>query len=336
MHGRIVITGGCGFIGTNLVGLLIEKGFSCLTIVDRVLRWRFNGHRVPPRGIEFLELDIRSPEFARELTRIRPAVVVHLAGIHYIPYCNEHPSEAWSVNVKGTQAVLDAALASGVERFFLASTAAVYERSSNPHAETDRLGPEDIYGLCKLTNERQVRAAAVGSRCEFAIGRIFNAVGAYETNPHLIPEILVRLKSRRRIEIGNAESKRDYVHVKDVSTAIFKMVSQTHSQVDVCNIGTGKSWSAVEVLGTLSTILEERIECVSSEKHQRRVDRPILVADNSKIRHEYGWEPQQTFEQALRDALNYAWSVSAVRHEAGSSSKEEQPGDLLPRRLARQ
>ena len=66
--GRILITGGCGFVGTNLVALLIEKGLSHLTIVvDRVLRWRLSGHLTTPKGIEFLELDIRSSGFAKAL-----------------------------------------------------------------------------------------------------------------------------------------------------------------------------------------------------------------------------------------------------------------------------
>ena len=305
--GRILITGGCGFVGTNLVALLIEKGLSHLTIVvDRVLRWRLSGHLTTPKGIEFLELDIRSSGFAKALAKIKPATVVHLAGIHYIPYCNEHSSEAWSVNVKGTQSVLDAAVACGVERFFLASTAAVYQSSSKPHAEADKLGPMDLYGLCKLTNEPQVSGAAARSRCEFAIGRIFNAVGAYETNPHLIPDILERLKSGRRIEVGNAESKRDYVHVKDVSSAILRMVFNLHSQIDVCNIGTGTSWSALEVVQVLSSLLGDKVECVPSERHRRRIDRPVLTADIRKIKRDYGWAPEYTFEQALRDALKHA------------------------------
>src|SRR5262249_45889154 len=152
----------------------------------------------------------------------------------------------------------------------------------------------------------------VQSHCRFAIGRIFNVVGPYETNPHLIPEILKRLKTSRRIEIGNVESERDYVHVEDVSRAIVRMIQGIDSSLDICNIGTGQSWNALQVLQVLSTILGENIECAPSARYKRRVDRPMLAADIRKIKRDYGWEPEHSFERALRDALQYAWSEAAM------------------------
>jgi UDP-glucose 4-epimerase len=295
-----LITGGCGFIGTNLLLELVKGGFSRIVVADKLCRWRAGK---PPEGVEFLKLDILSPEFERVMGTVKPSIVVHLAALHYIPYCNEHPEEAWRTNVDGTQAVLDAAVANGAERFFLASTAAVYKSSLTPHVETDSLGAMDTYGLCKIRNEQQVQEAASRSGCRFAVGRIFNVVGAYETNPHLIPEILERLKVSRRIEVGNLESKRDYVHAGDVARGIVRMVSGIGDSVDTCNLGTGRAWSPVEVVKVLSAILGESIECVSSPQHQRAVDRPMLAADNSRMRHRYGWQPRESLEQALRDAL---------------------------------
>ena len=301
MNDKVLITGGCGFVGTNLIPLLVEGGFSRLAVVDKTGRWPLG----MPGGTEFFEMDILSFDFAETVAKIKPSTVIHLAAIADIPYCNEHPSEAWNVHVRGTQAVIDATITCGAERFFHASTMAVYCNSPTLHLETDKLEPADVYGQCKVENERQIRVAASRSHCKFAVGRIFNVVGAYERNPHLIPDILKRLRTSRRIEVGNMESKRDYIHVRDVSRGIIRMLSGINNPIDFCNIGTGEARSVVDVIHVLSEILGEKIECVSSVRHRRLVDRPFVAADNSKLRNNYGWKPEESFKQALRDAMEH-------------------------------
>ena len=301
----ILITGGCGFIGTNLIRALIQHKLSPITIVDRKPKPGADYGAGKDTDLEFVQLDIRSPELASVLAHRQVNTVVHLAALHYIPYCEQHPEEAWEVNVRGTEAVLTACATHRVERFFMASTAAVYKSSSSPHVEEDPLEAMDVYGRTKVANEQQVRAAAGAGEGCYAIGRLFNAVGAFETNPHLIPEIIKRIQVSNRIEIGNTESRRDYIHVRDVCSGIIKIILGLDSKLEICNIGSGESYSVKEVVERLSGIIGRPLELIPSERLQRRVDRPMLVANNTRLREKYAWSPRYSFDEALRDALDF-------------------------------
>ena len=88
------------------------------------------------------------------INKIRPNIIIHLAAIHFIPYCNEHPYDSSDINIRGTMHILDAAKNAGVEKVLFASTAAVYPIYDEAVSEKHEVGPLDIYGLSKLTCER--------------------------------------------------------------------------------------------------------------------------------------------------------------------------------------
>jgi UDP-glucose 4-epimerase len=303
---RILITGGCGFVGSNLVRRLIAEDRYVITVVDNLSRGKHSNLGELARRVEMLELDINSPDLDGIFQSRNFAVVVHLSAIHYIPYCESHPTETCRTNIEGTQAVLDLSIKYGVKRFFLASSGAVYASAEKPHKETDDLSPLDIYGLTKITNESQVKLAARKGDCSFIIGRIFNVIGPGETNPHLVPELIERAKQSKCIEVGNVQSKRDYIHVADVCEAIRTLTLSARSQVATFNIGTGKPYDVVEVIECLSHVMGTKLEYKSTVRFSRKVDRPLLEADISRIQAEYGWRPRFTLEDGIRDAFRHS------------------------------
>jgi UDP-glucose 4-epimerase len=301
---NILITGGCGFVGLHVIDELIAKGYKRISVLDNFFRAAKSFIKSKP--VEVIECDIRSKGVLKTIfTGKKFSTVIHLAAIHYIPYCNQNPEETIAVNVNGTQNVLDAAAETGVKRFFLASSAAVYANLDRAFREEDPAEPLDIYGLTKLTNEYQARVASIDSSCLFAIGRLFNAVGAYETNPHLVPELVKRVKESSLIEIGNADPKRDYVHVKDIASGIVALTFQNSSRFDVLNIGSGKCYSVLDVVDGLSKLMNKKLEAVPNPKYMRKVDRALLLADISKMKIKFHWTPKYSLLDALGDALEF-------------------------------
>ena len=118
-------------------------------------------------------------------------MIIHLAAVHFIPDCDADPEACLSTNVLGTQVALDSAQGSATVRAFVyASTVAVYQPSVEPHHESSRLAPTDVYGSSKLAGEQLVAWLGRRTGMPTGIARLSNVYGPDETNPHLIPVVI--------------------------------------------------------------------------------------------------------------------------------------------------
>lgn len=304
--GRALVTGGAGFLGPHLVRRLLAAGWTVLALDN--LR---NGRREhvaefsPNRKYQFCHGDITDGGFITDATRsFEPDVVYHLAALHFIPYCIAHPAETITVNVLGTQRVLDAlAHAHGVRRFVLASTADVYMISDRPHLETDPIGSTNIYGVTKIFCEQLLDLArARFQNVRFFAARLFNVVGRGETNPHIVPDIVAGLRDGRPLNLGNLAPKRDYVNAADVAEAFFRLANYEGGE-QVFNIGTGVGSSVSDLVAICEEVLQRKIEVQVDPAKVRPVERENLVADISRARRELGWEPSVSLRETMQELM---------------------------------
>jgi UDP-glucose 4-epimerase len=304
-HETILVTGGAGFIGSWVVDeLLARSSDTRIVVLDNL----FNGRRafVPRSPRVSLEVvDLRNAEaVARVYSACRPDAVVHLAGVHFIPYCNAHPAETLAINVVGTQHLLDSCLTAPPRALLIASTAAVYPISDRPNHEDDAPGPIDVYGLTKYANERQLALFSERTDTRCTAARFFNAIGPRETNPHLLPEILAQLRDGASVlSLGNVEPKRDYIFVADLAAAVVDLIERSLARVRIYNIGTGVEHSARQIVATLSEIVGRPLAIRNDPDRVRASDRMHLSADISRIAREIGWQPRV----ALREGLQRCW-----------------------------
>lgn len=298
---RVLITGGAGFIGSHLSRMLLDAG-ALVHVVDDL----FAGRRdLVPTEASFHDLDIADDDLAATVEEIEPTAVCHLAAIHYIPYCNEHPEEAFGTNVMGTRNVLESLRGTEpVDRVVYASSAAVYPPSETPHREEYEPGPTDIYGETKLVGEDLMELYHRETGVPTTSLRLFNVYGPNETNPHLIPAILEQVRDgEREIELGNTTPRRDFVHVIDVARAFVESLRAARTGYDVFNVGTGETYSVAGVVESVEQVLGEPIEIVRDEQRVRESDRPHLQASIDRIERELGWSPTVTFEEGLEGLL---------------------------------
>jgi UDP-glucose 4-epimerase len=298
-----MVTGGAGFIGSQVTTRLLASGYRVL-VVDRL---SYGAERIEgllrDARVSLVEGDVRDEAVMATVSSMGPfQTVFHLAGIHYIPYCATHPVETLSTNVVGTQAVLDAVKRNPPRRFILASTADVYAPKDSPHDETDLLEPPSIYGLSKLFAERLVASAASemsGTTC--VIARLFNVYGPGDTNPHLIPAIVAQLKRAEHLRLGNTSSRRDYVHVSDASEALTTLgKADGTAKLGYYNIGTGVATSVEEVVALFSAILSTHRESGTDPDRIRPSERPHLQASIARIHNVTGWLPVTDLQSGLR------------------------------------
>lgn len=303
MHDTVFVTGGAGFIGPHVVRRLLQGG-SRVVSFDNYMTGSAQALSGEGEGLEIVKGDVRDlAQVTDALVRARPNAILHLAAIHYIPYCNAHPAEAMDVNVTGTFNLLQAAKDVGVTKVVMASSAAVYPIQDEACREDGPTGPTDIYGATKVALEALGQSFAAETGIPVTSARFFNVYGPGETNPHVIPDILAQLGGDGPVKLGNMTPKRDYVHVSDIADGLVALLGSDHAEHRAYNIGTGSEHSVSELIEVLSGAVGRDIEVVSEPGRKRRLDRQHLLSDISRMREEIGWEPRYTLQDGLRELV---------------------------------
>jgi UDP-glucose 4-epimerase len=295
---KVLVTGGAGFIGSAVIKALQAYPVELLVIDDLSF-----GNRafVNLPDSHFKVLDILDREGVEAVFEdFRPDWVLHLAAVHFIPWCNQHPYEAADINIRGTIHVLDAAKKSGVKGVLFASTAAVYPVADHALTETHPTGPLDIYGLTKLTGERLCHEFYLDSGIATVVCRFFNAFGPNETNPHLIPEIAAQINAGSRVlKLGNQAPKRDFIHTSDMARAVIALLESFTQGFDTFNLGRGIEYSVLEIAAAFGNALGEEVRVEVDPAKVRKTDRLHLLADISKLKAFTGWEPKVGIDEGI-------------------------------------
>jgi UDP-glucose 4-epimerase len=312
---RVAVTGGCGFIGAATCSLLVDADNDVLIIDDGS---RGSPENLPARGRERVRLvaaDVRdATKVERAFIDFQPSVVVHLAANHFIPMCDVDPAGCISVNVAGTQTVLDVcAGADSIETVVLASTGAVYQPSEVAHSEHSPLGPTDIYGYSKLWGEQLCALFHRRTAKNVGIARLFNVFGPGETNPHLIPEILEQMLRGNEVCLGNVATKRDYVYVDDVADALARLAyaAPNHGVLTV-NIGAEREYDALDVVRFAESVTGKKLVVRIDPARTRESDRPHLLSNCNLARSALGWCGRTDLRTGLKQAGRRPRALSAV------------------------
>jgi UDP-glucose 4-epimerase len=327
---KILVTGGAGYIGGTVAGLLAQNGAHTV-IFDNLSHGRRD---LLPPGFEFIEGELSDrPRIENIFTTAKAQGspfdgVLHFAALIEAGESMLHPEQYFRNNTASTLALLEAILAHGPRRLVFSSTAAVYgEPEVLPIKEDARLLPTNVYGESKLMVERMLDWFHRIHGLRSASLRYFNVAGApdgpngiirgeaHEPESHLIPLVLdVALGRRPSIRIYGDDYPtpdgtciRDYIHVSDLAEAhLLALKALEAATVNaprlIFNLGNGKGFSVLEVIESARRVTGHPIPAVV---HPRRPGDPaVLVASSDKAIRELGWMPRYT---QLDEIVRTAW-----------------------------
>ena len=310
---RWLITGGCGFIGTNLVRVLLEEGADPADI--RVLDNLSVGARedlarvadLGPGGVELIEGDIRDAAAIGAAAEGRD-VIVHLAGWTGVAPSVEDPLSDCENNVIGTLRVLEAARATGARRVVFASSGAPVGLVEPPIVETLAPNPASPYGASKLAAGGYCLAYANCFGLETVALRFGNVYGPYSDKKSSVVAkfVLEHLRGAPSTIHGDGTATRDFVHVEDLIAAILAA-----ARTDPAN--TGEIYQIATNSETNVRRIAELIDAASRELGlgaftpemgpPRQGDVPRNFSDITKARTRLGWEPKRELAEGVRDTL---------------------------------
>lgn len=281
----VLVTGAAGLIGVPVVRQLLKSGYRVVGVDNGSAGtlWRMEEFTSNP-AFRLCRVDIRShSELAALAAKERPWGVMHLAARHFIPDCERNPGETLSVNILGTQYLLDACAASPPRRLLFASTADVYDPSDSPHAEDAPVNPIGVYGCSKLVGEQMMRDQAHRMKnCDIVIARLFNVFGPGDPHPHLLPEVLRQLRTKPVLRLGDLASSRDFVYVDDAATALVALLEL--APPGTFNVGTGASISGRQIVDLASRLSGCVAPVELDASRLRRITRPHLRAVPHRMR----------------------------------------------------
>ena len=312
---RALVTGGFGFVGSQLCRTLVERGSDVAVLDDLSVGSPENLPSAVAAEVRTIVADVRDLDAVeRHMRDFDPSVVVHLAAVHFIPTCEQHPTLAIGVNVAGTQSVLEACSRAGsVEAVVVASSGAVYAPASSAHDEEATLGPTDIYGFSKEWTERLARYFHDSTGISVGIARIFNVVGPGETNPHLLPAIIEQVRDGGELRLGNLSTRRDYVFSGDVAEGLVRLAEGCiGSGVLTCNLGSESAQTGGELVELVARATGRELAVTPDPARFRESDRPLLLSDCTRALDQLGWRAQTTIEDAVSAALAQPFATGYV------------------------
>ena len=303
---NVMVTGGGGFIGSELSRQLRKRGANVL-IYDNFLYGDVINIGEMAKDIEIARGDVLSWKVYGSMKDHKIDYVFHLAAEPYIPHSYDNPEKFFDVNTKGTMNVLMACKTLDISRVIIFSTSEVYGTAQRvPMDETHPTFPMSTYAVSKLAADRTAFVFHHEHKIPVAIVRPFNCYGPRETQPYVIPEIISQLSRGRRVNLGNIKARRDLTFVGDTASAVIGVMESAMPNGEVVNIGSGTSYSIEELAHEIGKLMgHESIEIVIDKKRLRPLDVNVLQCDHSKLSKWTGWSPKTNLRDGLKATIDW-------------------------------
>lgn len=300
---NILITGGCGFVGVNLVKYLAGKDHT-ICILDNLSTGtkEYIQKLCLDEEPDIIIDDIRSEEAVARAVKGMDTVI-HLAAQTSVVDSVENPRESWDINVTGTVNLLEACRQNDVERFVFASSNAVAGEQIPPIDEKMIPQPLSPYGASKLTGEALCSAYYHSFGLRTTALRFANLYGPYSDHKtSVIAKFIEWIRAETPFTVfGDGNQTRDFVHVDDISQAIQLSLESQKSQGEVFQIASGKETSINELVEILSEIVKKQLNI--SYKPGRKGEIIRNYSDISKARKMLGFEPKIELKEGLKRLL---------------------------------
>jgi len=311
---NILVTGGAGFIGSNLCESLLDQGYSIIcfdnfdSFYDPNIKIK-NVEEIKKKFLHRFEIipgDIRNLEQIKEtFKRNNISLVIHLAAMAGVRPSIKNPLIYHDVNIRGTLVLLEACKEFGIKDFIFASSSSVYgENQRVPFTEDDlNIYPISPYGVTKRAGELICYNYHHLYGINIACLRIFTAYGPRQRPEMAIHKFTRMIDNGEKIPIfGDGSSRRDYTYIDDLVNGVIKVI-ELHKGFEIYNLGESRTISLMELVGLIEDSLGKKATIESYESQPG--DASITYADISKAKRILGYDPKISIEEGIKRFIHW-------------------------------
>lgn len=333
MTEKVAITGGAGFVGSNLGYELEKRGYDVLILDDLSYGHLDNLNRNNDFSGTFKKIDIRTPDLKNYFKDVD--YVFHLAGISTLPVCQSEPTNSVDINVNGTVNVLEASRLTNVKRVIFASTAGVYENNTKfPCKEDDLTDPILTYTLTKSFCEKLCNSYFKLYGLETCVTRYNNVFGPNQdikrkSPPFVAYVIRELLQDRQPTFFSDGNQKRDYVFIDDVNALNLLCMDHPNAKGQIFNVSSGKAYSVNEIYELITSILKIDTKPIFNDSKsfwdkypslfdgtygidkkwiEKEVDK-FTLSSTKKVEELLGWKAKVSMEDGLKLTIEHAKKI---------------------------
>jgi NAD dependent epimerase/dehydratase len=305
---RVLVTGGCGFIGSHLVEALLLAGADVVAL-DAYNSWSSKGflEDVDDSSLEVQLGDVADPFLMRELSA-GTDTIFHLAALIGIPYSYAAPAHYVRTNVEGALATLEAARSEGVRRVVHTSTSETYGSAQyEPMDEAHPLVAQSPYAATKIAADQLAGSYFRSFDVPVTTLRPFNTFGPRQSMRAVLPTLMTQALYADRIMVGALDPVRDMTYVADTVDAFLRVAAADGVEGEVFNVGSGVGRTVAEMLDAVQRVagVDKPVEQVEARLRPPKSEVAALVCDFGKARRAFGYEPRTEFDDGLVRLRDY-------------------------------
>ncbi|WP_158236265.1 NAD-dependent epimerase/dehydratase family protein [Bacillus cereus] len=305
MQKKVVVTGGCGFIGSRIVQQLINKGYEVHIVDNLSTGSTTNLKNTLLENLHLWKVDILDTKLFSVIKDINPDYIIHQAAQVSVPKSISNPYKDAEINILGSINLIKIANEINVKKFIFASTAAVYGNLNKLSiTEDDRGEPTSNYGLSKRTIEKYLELNEKNNGLKYCVLRYSNVYGFKQCNLEgmgVISKFYNALITNSTPYIyGDGEQIRDFVYVADVAKANILALESEHT--GIYNVSSNEKTTINEAFNTIKTLVKKNVEPIYSKEQVG--DIKVSVLSNQKIKEELGWRCTTSLVEGISQIIN--------------------------------
>ena len=301
---EVLITGGCGFIGSEMVKQLSAIGAN-VTIIDNLSSGKKKYIEGFP-NVNLITADVLDNDAIKNAVKDKEYIINNVA-MPFIPDSYYIPKKFFDVNVNATISLaLEAIKEKKVKRFIHISSSEIYGSARTvPMDENHITLPQSTYAVSKLAGERVVFTMHKEHNLPAIIIRPFNSFGPNITQPYIIPEIITQIINGDVVNLGNLNAKRDLTYVSDTVRGIVLSLIKEGIVGEVINVGSQKAYSIRELVELISEIMDKKISIEVDQTRFRPFDVDTLVCNYERANKLLNWKPEISIREGLKETIEW-------------------------------